>query len=90
MFSLATFTSRGLNMPDLNFIRGEIERMRVQVGRQRKEILQLQRAGIGTASAEALLSRMEAKIEGLRTQRDALKKTEPHHNKSRVLGGRRW
>ena len=37
-------------MPDLEYVRGEIERMRVQVGRQRKEILQLQRAGISTAS----------------------------------------
>jgi len=26
-------------MPDLEFIRGEIEHMRLQVGRQRKEIL---------------------------------------------------
>jgi hypothetical protein len=32
-------------MPDIEYIRGEIERMRVQVGRQHKEILQLQRAG---------------------------------------------
>ena len=32
-------------MPDLDHIRREIERMRVQVQRQRKEILQLQRAG---------------------------------------------
>jgi hypothetical protein len=31
-------------MPDIDYIRGEIERMRVQVGRQRKEILTLQRA----------------------------------------------
>jgi hypothetical protein len=42
----------------LEFIRGEIERMRAQVGRQRNEILQLQRAGIPTTSAEALLQRM--------------------------------
>ena len=41
-------------MPDIDFIRNEIERMRTQVGRQRKEILQLQRAGISTASAELL------------------------------------
>ena len=43
-------------MPSLEFIRVEIEHMRVQVGRQRKEILQLQRAGITTAPAELLLS----------------------------------
>ena len=39
----------------LDHVRSEIEHMRVQVGRQRKEILQLQRAGISTASAELLL-----------------------------------
>ncbi|MHC2435325.1 hypothetical protein [Bradyrhizobium sp. USDA 4451] len=77
-------------MPDIDFIRGEIERMRAQVGRQRKEILQLQRAGIATASAEALLGRMQAKIENLCTQRDALKKLQPGPVKGKVLGGRRW
>jgi hypothetical protein len=40
---------------DLDHVRSEIERMRVQLGRQRKEILQLQRTGISTASAELLL-----------------------------------
>ena len=33
-------------MPDIQFIQKEIERMRVQVQRQRREIMQLQRAGI--------------------------------------------
>ena len=56
-------------MPDLKFVRSEIEHMRVQVGRQRKEILQLQRAGIPTASAELLLTRMLAKIDGLCAER---------------------
>jgi hypothetical protein len=32
-------------MPDIDHIRGAIEHMRLQVGRQRKEILQLQRGG---------------------------------------------
>jgi hypothetical protein len=44
-------------MPDIEFIEGEIERMRCQVLRQRNEILQLQRAGIPTTSAEVLLGR---------------------------------
>ncbi|MEH2608751.1 hypothetical protein V1293_001040 [Bradyrhizobium sp. AZCC 1693] len=43
---------------DLDHVRSEIEHMRVQVGRQRKEILHLQRAGISTASVELLLGRM--------------------------------
>ncbi|WP_441234268.1 hypothetical protein [Bradyrhizobium sp. 930_D9_N1_4] len=34
-------------MPSIEFIRSESERMRVQIGRQRKEILQLQRTGEG-------------------------------------------
>jgi hypothetical protein len=42
----------------LNHVRSEIEHMRVQVGRQRKEIPQIQRAGISTAAAELLLTRM--------------------------------
>lgn len=41
-------------MPDIDHIRGEIDRMRVQVGRQRKEILQLQRAGIYACEAHGL------------------------------------
>src|SRR5262245_35333570 len=78
----------GLDMPTLEFIRSEIERMRTQIGRQRKEILQLQRAGIGTASAEALLSRMQAKVDDLCAQRDQQRKAGPRE--PRVLGGRKW
>lgn len=77
-------------MPDLDYLRNEIERMRGQVHRQRKEILQLQRAGIPTASSDALLQRMLDKIDGLCVERDRLKKELPGHMKGRVLGGRRW
>lgn len=77
-------------MPDLDAVRREIEWMRIQTGRQRKEILQLQRAGFGTASAEALLSRMEAKVESLCAQRDELKSAQPRQTEGRVLGGRTW
>jgi hypothetical protein len=72
----------------LEHVRREIEHMRVQVSRQRKEILQLQRAGISTASAELLLGRMDAKIDDLCAQRDRLKKERPAER--RVLGGRSW
>jgi hypothetical protein len=75
-------------MPDIDFIRGEIERMRTQVGRQRKEILSLQRAGIGTASAETLLQRMLDKIDTLCEERDKLRALQPRER--RVLGGRKW
>jgi hypothetical protein len=62
--------------------------MRVQVSRQRKEMLQLQRAGVSTVAAEALLQRMHAKIDGLCAERDRLKKEQPAER--RVLGGRNW
>ncbi len=56
-------------MPDLEFVRGEIERMRVQVG---KENLQLRRHDVPTASAETTLTKMLAKIEGMCAERDRL------------------
>ncbi|MCA1524273.1 hypothetical protein [Bradyrhizobium yuanmingense] len=73
----------------LDFVRREIERMRTQVHRQRGEIRQLQRAGIPTASAEALLDRMLNKIDELCAERDRLKREQPSV-KGRVLGGRSW
>ena len=73
-------------MPDIGFVRGEIERMRVQVQRQRREIMQLRRARIPTISAEALLDRMLNKIDDLCTERDRLKIEQPR----KTLGGRRW
>lgn len=77
-------------MPDIDHLRAEIERRRIQVNRQRGEIRQLQRAGIPTASAEALLDRMLNNIDGLCAKRDRLKKEQPSPAKGRALGGRRW
>ena len=77
-------------MPDIEHIRAEIERMRLQVHRQRGEIRQLQRAGISTTSTEALLDRMLNNIDGLCAERDQLKKEQPAPVKGKVLGGRRW
>jgi hypothetical protein len=77
-------------MPDIEHIRGEIERMRTQVHRQRGEIKQLQRAGISTASADALLDRMLDKIDALCTERDQLKKKQPLASRGKALGGRSW
>jgi hypothetical protein len=57
-------------MPDLPFLRAEIERMRYQLQRQRKEIRALQKAGIPTKAAEGLLERMQAKIDSLCAERD--------------------
>ena len=69
----------------LDHVRSEIEHMRIQVGRQRKEILQLQRAGIATASAELLLQRMLAKIDDLCAERDRLKKEQGGRRKGACL-----
>jgi hypothetical protein len=73
----------------LHHVRSEIAFMRLQVGKQRKEILLLQRAGIPTTSADALLQRMLEKIDGLCAERDRLKAELPKP-KGRVLGGRSW
>jgi len=73
----------------LDHVRSEIAFMRQQVGRQRKEILLLQRAGIPTTSADALLQRMLGKIDSLCAERDGLKAELPKA-KGNVLGGRKW
>jgi hypothetical protein len=71
-------------MPNIEFIRGEIQRLRLGVLRQRREIIQLQRAGIPSTSAEALLDRMLNKIDDLCSERERLKKEQP-----KALRGRR-
>jgi hypothetical protein len=57
---------------DLKSIRGEIEHLRRQIARQRKEILDLQRDGISAKSADELLARMLTKVDGLCAERDRL------------------
>jgi hypothetical protein len=57
---------------DLSSIRADIEQRRYQISRQRKEILDLQRAGISTKSAEELLARMLAKVDELCAVRDRM------------------
>jgi hypothetical protein len=77
-------------MPSIEYLRAEIEHMRTQVLRQRREILQLQKAGINSLPAEALLARMLTKIDNLCAERDRLKKEQPILSKSKALGGRSW
>ena len=55
---------------ELSAVRAEIEHMRRQVLRQRREIQDLQKAGISTKSAEELLARMLAKVDVLCADRD--------------------
>jgi hypothetical protein len=54
----------------LSSTRAEIEHMRRQIHRQRKEIRDLQRAGIPAGSAEQLLARMLSKVDELCAERD--------------------
>jgi hypothetical protein len=56
----------------LSTVRSEIEHMRRQIHRQRREIRDLQRAGISTKSAEELLARMQTKVDELCAKRDEL------------------
>jgi hypothetical protein len=53
-------------------IRAEIEHIRQQIHRQRKDIQDLQRAGICTISAQELLTRMLSTIDELCAKGDAL------------------
>jgi hypothetical protein len=73
-------------MPDIEFIRAENERTRLQVLRHRYCVMQLQRDGISSTSAEALLRRLLNKIDDLIDERDRLKR-EQHPLRKR---GRRW
>ena len=61
------------DMPDIDFIRADIEHRRRQVQRLRSEIRQLQHSGISSAPAETLLQRMLDKIDELCAERDRLK-----------------
>ena len=53
-------------------VRVEIEHRRRQIHRRRREIRDLQRAGISTFSAEELLVRMLTKVDDLCAERDRL------------------
>ena len=57
---------------NLDHIKAEIARMRVQIKRQQRDILDLQRAGIGTANAIALLERMQNRVDELIGERNRM------------------
>jgi hypothetical protein len=75
-------------MPDIEFIRAEIQRTRLQHLRHRREIMQFQGAGLPTTSAEALLDRMLNKIDDLCVERNRLK--ELKKGLPRRMLGRHW
>jgi len=74
-------------MPDFDFIRTELGRLRTQVGRQRREVLALQRAGTPSASAEALLQRMRDTLDGLCAR---LRAEQIRPLQREASGGRPW
>jgi hypothetical protein len=88
LFSLELINLLGGTMPDLHYLRTEIARMRLQVGRQRREIRGLEEAGIGTDSANALLQRMMKKIETLSADRDRLIQEEKLNSPTYASGKR--
>jgi hypothetical protein len=57
---------------NLDYVRNEIARLRVQIRRQQTEIEVLKRADVSTASAELLLVRMRAKVDDLCSRRAKL------------------
>ncbi len=60
-------------MPDIDFIRADIEYKRRQADRLRGEIRELQRSGISIASVEAVLDQILNKIDNLCAERDRLR-----------------
>jgi hypothetical protein len=74
-------------MPDIDFIRADIEHRRRQVERLRGEIRQLRHSGIFSASAEALLDQMLDKLDQLCAERDQLKKEQPGQRGRGLLAG---
>ena len=56
----------------LQFICTDIEGLRLRIRWQQKEVLTLQRSGIGAASAELRLARMQGSVDALCIKRDKL------------------
>jgi hypothetical protein len=71
----------------LDAIRNETEHMRRQILRQRKEIRDLQRAGIATKSADELLERKLAKVDGLCAERLAGEQRRKYPGTNKVING---
>ena len=64
-------------MSSIEFVRTEIERLRLQISRQQQDIVTLQRLGLSTGLAEELLARMRASIHALCAKRDWMQREEP-------------
>lgn len=68
----------------LELIRADLDRMRLQVSRHRREIVRLRSVGLSVAPAEALVQKMQAEIEEMCVKRDKLRKNMPHPTKGRT------
>jgi hypothetical protein len=75
----------------LDHIRNEISRTRVRIGRQRKDIQSLAKAGISTASAEAMLLRMLERVDELCVERERLigqeRLNRPTYASGKIING---
>lgn len=71
----------------LDGIISEITHMKRQVKRQQGDIRRLQNAGIDTAAAEPLLSRIQAKLDGLVDQRNQLAPPPRTYISGKVIHG---
>ena len=58
---------------DIEDLRKDIAYRRRQCDRQQREIRDLQKLGIPTADAEALLARMQARVDEMCTERDVMR-----------------
>ena len=73
----------------LDFIRKDLEYRLKQIGRQKRDIVQLDQLGLDTTAAEELLARMTAKVGELRAERDQLKaaKAKTYPGSTKVIRG---
>lgn len=67
------FELSGSSRRKLDWVRNEIECLRGQLRAQEREIRMLQRAGVPTAAAELLLTRIRARVDDLCGRRDTLR-----------------
>ena len=74
--------------PTLETMRAEIELVRRQIDRQRRDIASLKRAQIPSEPAERLLDRMMTRATTLRRARDDIKKSVPSAHRGRGVGTR--
>lgn len=77
-------------MPDIEYIRAEIERMRIQVHRRRGEDQAASKSWYSNRFSRSFAKLDVNNIDGLCAERYRLKRQQPGPTKGKVLGGRGW